>query len=57
MSARETIECAYQGGVFKPIENSDLVEGIKLKIKIEKVDLSKYYDRWDFLLQSRRCSP
>ena len=43
MSASESIECVYEGGVFKPMENVNLEEGTKLKIKIEKVDLSKYY--------------
>lgn len=43
MSASETIECVYEGGVFKPMENANLEEGTKLKINIEKVDLSKYY--------------
>jgi predicted DNA-binding antitoxin AbrB/MazE fold protein len=43
MSAGETIECVYEDGVFKPMENVNLEEGIKPKNKIEKVDLSKYY--------------
>jgi predicted DNA-binding antitoxin AbrB/MazE fold protein len=43
MSASETIECVYEGGIFKPMENVKLEEGTKLKIKIEKEDLSKYY--------------
>jgi predicted DNA-binding antitoxin AbrB/MazE fold protein len=43
ISASETIECEYEGGVFKPVKNVNLEEGTKLKIKIEKVDLSKYY--------------
>jgi predicted DNA-binding antitoxin AbrB/MazE fold protein len=43
MSASETIECVYEGGVFKPMEHVNLEEGTKLKIKIERVDLSKYY--------------
>lgn len=43
MGASETIEYVYEGGVFKPLERVKLEEGTKLKIKIEKVDLSKYY--------------
>ena len=43
MSASETIECVYEGGVFKPMQNVKLEEGTRLKIKIEKIDLSKYY--------------
>jgi predicted DNA-binding antitoxin AbrB/MazE fold protein len=43
MSASETIECIYEGGVFKPTQNVTLQDGTKLKIKIEKIDLSKYY--------------
>ncbi len=43
MGASETIECVYEGGVFKPMEKVKLEDGTKLKIKIEKVDLSNYY--------------
>jgi len=43
ISASETIECVYEGGVFKPMEDVKLEEGTKPKIKIEKIDLSKYY--------------
>ncbi|MGV8089950.1 MAG: antitoxin family protein [Methanothrix sp.] len=43
MSASETIECVYEGGVFKSMEDVKPEEGTRLKIKIEKVDLSKYY--------------
>ncbi len=42
MSASKVIECVYEGGVFKPLEKVKLKEGTKLKIKVEKVDLSKY---------------
>ncbi len=42
MSASKVIECVYEGGVFKPLEKVELKEGTKLKIKVEKVDLSKY---------------
>jgi len=40
MSASETIECVYEDGVFKPIENAKLEESTNLKIK---VDLSEYF--------------
>ena len=43
MSASETTECVYEGGVFKPMQDVKLEEGTRLKIKIEKIDLSKYY--------------
>lgn len=43
MSASETIESVYEGGVFKPMEDVKLEEGTKLKIKFEKADLSRYY--------------
>ncbi len=42
MSASKVIECVYEGDVFKPLEKVELKEGTKLKIKVEKVDLSKY---------------
>jgi len=35
MSASETIECVYEGSVFKSMENVKLEEGTKLNIKIE----------------------
>jgi predicted DNA-binding antitoxin AbrB/MazE fold protein len=43
MSASETIDCVYEGGVFKPLEKVKLAEGAKLWIKIEKVDVSNFY--------------
>ena len=43
MSASKTIECVYEGGVFKPLEKVDLKDGTKLKIKMVRCDLSKYY--------------
>jgi predicted DNA-binding antitoxin AbrB/MazE fold protein len=43
MSASKTIECVYEGGVFKPLEKVDLEDGTKLKIKMGRCDLSKYY--------------
>jgi hypothetical protein len=35
MGASETIDCVYEGGVFKPLEKVKLAEGTKLRIKIE----------------------
>ena len=43
MGASETIDCVYEGGVFKPLEKVMLAEGNKLRIKIETVDISKFY--------------
>ena len=42
MGASKVIECVYEGGVFKPLEKVDMKEGTKLKIRVEKIDLSKY---------------
>jgi predicted DNA-binding antitoxin AbrB/MazE fold protein len=43
MSAIKPIECVYEGGVFKPLKDIKLEEGTKLRIRIEKVDLSGHY--------------
>ncbi|MHB8120267.1 MAG: antitoxin family protein [Methanothrix sp.] len=43
MSASKTIECVYEGGVFKPLEKVDLKDGTRLRIKMGRCDLSKYY--------------
>jgi predicted DNA-binding antitoxin AbrB/MazE fold protein len=42
MSTSQVIECIYEEGVFKPLQEVKIKEGTKLKIKVEKVDLSKY---------------
>jgi predicted DNA-binding antitoxin AbrB/MazE fold protein len=42
MSASQVIECIYEEGVFKPLQEVKIKEGTKLKIKVEKVDLSEY---------------
>ncbi len=42
MGASKVIECVYEGGVFKPLEKVNMKEGTKLKIRVEKIDLSKY---------------
>lgn len=42
MGASIVIECIYEGGVFKPLEKVDMKEGTKLKLRVEKIDLSKY---------------
>ena len=41
--ASETIDCVYEGGVLKQLEKVKLAEGTKLRIKIETVDISKFY--------------
>ncbi len=33
---QKTIEVVYEGGVFKPLEKVDLVEGERMKVKIEE---------------------
>lgn len=47
MSASKVIECVYECGVFKPLEEVKLKDGTKLKIKVEMVDLSKYRGMFD----------
>jgi predicted DNA-binding antitoxin AbrB/MazE fold protein len=42
MGESKVIECVYEGGVFKPLEKVNMKEGTKLKIRVEKIDLSKY---------------
>lgn len=43
MSASKTIECIYEGGVFKPLEKVDLEDGTILRIKMSRCDLSRFY--------------
>ncbi len=43
MSESKTIECIYEGGVFKPLEKVDLEDGTRLRIKMGRCDLSKFY--------------
>lgn len=43
MGESKTIQCIYEGGVFKPLEKVYLKEGTKLKIKMGRCDLSEYY--------------
>ena len=42
MSASRVIECIYEDGVFKPLKDVNIKEGTKLKIRVEKEDLSEY---------------
>lgn len=42
MSASQVIECIYEEGVFKPLQEIKIKEGTKLKIKVQNVDLSEY---------------
>jgi len=37
------IEVIYRNGVFRPLEAVDLEEGERLKIRVEHLDISKYY--------------
>ncbi|VVB64773.1 Putative antitoxin VapB21 [uncultured archaeon] len=43
MGTSKTIECVYEGGVLKPLGKVEFKEGEKLKLKVEKFDISKYY--------------
>jgi predicted DNA-binding antitoxin AbrB/MazE fold protein len=43
MYASKTIECVYEGGVFRPLEKVELQEGTKLRIKVGRCDISRYY--------------
>jgi predicted DNA-binding antitoxin AbrB/MazE fold protein len=42
MTASNIIECIYEGGVFKPLERVDMKEGTKLRLRVEKFDISKF---------------
>jgi predicted DNA-binding antitoxin AbrB/MazE fold protein len=42
MSASRVIECIYEDGVFKPLKDVNIKEGTKLKLRVEKEDLSEY---------------
>lgn len=43
MSTPKTIECVYDGGVLKPLSKVDFKEGERLRLRVEKFDISKYY--------------
>jgi predicted DNA-binding antitoxin AbrB/MazE fold protein len=43
LSESKTIECVYEGGVLKPLEEVDFKEGEKLRLKVERFDISKFY--------------
>lgn len=42
MDASDIIECIYEKGVFKPLEDVKIKDGTRLRIRLEKKDLSKY---------------
>ena len=42
MNSSRIIECIYEEGVFKPLQDVKIKEGTKLKIRLEREDLSKY---------------
>jgi len=42
MSSSKTIECVYEGGVFRPLQEVDFREGERLKLTIKKFDISKF---------------
>jgi predicted DNA-binding antitoxin AbrB/MazE fold protein len=39
----DLIEVIYRDGVFRPLETVDLEEGKKLKIRVDRFDIAKYY--------------
>jgi predicted DNA-binding antitoxin AbrB/MazE fold protein len=43
MIAPDTIECVYEGGVLRPLEEVDFREGEKLKLTVRKLNISKFY--------------
>ncbi len=43
MKMPDIIEVIYEDGVFRPLKKVDFREGEKLKIRIERKNLSKYY--------------
>jgi predicted DNA-binding antitoxin AbrB/MazE fold protein len=42
LSESKTIECVYEDGVLKPLEKVDFKEGEKLRLKVERFDISKF---------------
>jgi len=42
MSASGTIECIYEGGVLRPLVKLEFKEGEKLRLRVDKFDISKY---------------
>ena len=42
MNSSHFIECINEDGVFKPLKDVNIKEGTKLKIRVEKEDLSKF---------------
>jgi len=43
MGSSKIIECVYEDGVFRPLEKVDLKQGTRLKIKVGRADLTKYW--------------
>jgi predicted DNA-binding antitoxin AbrB/MazE fold protein len=43
MSASKTIECVFEGGVLRPLQNVDFKEGERLKLTVKKFDINKFY--------------
>ena len=43
MSASQTIECVYEGGVLRLLQDVDFREGERLKLSVKKFDISKFY--------------
>lgn len=42
MSVSKTIECVYEGGVLRPLGKVDFKEGERLRLKVERFDISKF---------------
>jgi len=38
----DTIECVYEGGVLKPLAKVAFKEGERLRLKIERFDITKF---------------
>lgn len=42
LSASKTIDCVYEGGVLRPLGKVDFKEGERLRLKVERFDISKF---------------
>jgi Protein of unknown function DUF104. len=42
MNTSKTIDCVYEGGVFRPLQEVDFREGERLKLTVKKFDISKF---------------
>ena len=42
MNTSKTIDCVYEGGVFRPLQEVDFREGECVKLTVKKFDISKF---------------